>query len=285
MVSLPVRPERCCSREVCVRNPFIHSRFLTATAAVAIGAGLAIAPAATFATSAAAKAVPPASAPVKAKVFTLPLTKVGEINLSQAAKAEHRTKVATHPQGAPIARSAIARSHYRAVDNVLISRRPKGRPTGLPRAANSPLTTQNVARRARVQRADERLASRDQRWRRPRATGPGPVRGQRLRHGVHQQRPRHLRQERGPDRGPDRVGGRVPPADHGLLLRPPLLLRRADQALVLSGVHGRWHHLLGQGHPERPVRGGKQRGRPHRQLHHLVVGHHRPRAAPLPVLR
>jgi hypothetical protein len=128
-----------------VRNPFIHSRFLTATAAVAIGAGLAIAPAATFATSAAAKAIPPASAPVKAKVFTLPLTKVGEINLSQAAKAEHRTKVATHPQGAPIARSAIARSHYRAVDNVLISRRPKGRPTGLPRAANSPLTTQNVA--------------------------------------------------------------------------------------------------------------------------------------------
>ena len=125
-----------------MKVPFVRSRFVTVAAVAALGVGLAAAPALSSAGSAVAST---GSSVVKAKVFTLPLTKVGEINLSQAAKAEHRTKVATHPQGAPIARSAIARSHYRAVDNVLISRRPKGRPTGLPRAANSPLTTQNVA--------------------------------------------------------------------------------------------------------------------------------------------
>src|SRR5579863_10541150 len=117
-----------------LRIPFIRSRLLTATAVVAIGAGLASAPVASLTTSAAA---PPVSSPVNAKVFTLPLNRVGEINLSEVAKAEHRTKVATHPQGAPVTRSAIARSRFHAVDNALISRRPKGRPTGLRRVTTT----------------------------------------------------------------------------------------------------------------------------------------------------
>jgi hypothetical protein len=124
-----------------VRIPFIRSRFLIATAAVALGAGVAIAPGASFASSTAVLA---ASSQVKAKVFTLPLNIVGQINLSQVASAEHRTKLATHPQGARIAPSAIALRHFHAADNALISRRPKGRPTGLHRVAITALTTKNV---------------------------------------------------------------------------------------------------------------------------------------------
>ena len=124
-----------------MKFPLARPGFLTITAAVALGASMAIVP---VASSVASAAPPVRSGPVKATVFTLPLHKVGEINLSAAAKAEHRTKVATHPQGAPISRSAVAASHYHAVDNALISRRPKGKPTGLPHAATTPITSQNV---------------------------------------------------------------------------------------------------------------------------------------------
>jgi hypothetical protein len=122
-----------------VKIRLAHPGFLTITAAVALGTSLAIVPVASTVASAA-----PHSSQVKATVFTLPLHKVGEINLSAAAKAEHRAKVATHPQGASISRSAIARSRFHAVDNALISRRPKGQPSGLSRVAATPITSHNV---------------------------------------------------------------------------------------------------------------------------------------------
>ena len=106
-----------------VKVPLVRPGFLTITAAVALGTSLAIVPVASSVASAAPSAQ---SSPVKASVFTLPLHEVGQINLSAAAKAEHRTKVATHPQAAPISRSAIAGSHLHAVDNTLISRRLAG---------------------------------------------------------------------------------------------------------------------------------------------------------------
>src|SRR5215469_13828352 len=132
------KPEQSCSREVCVK---VRARLLTVTTVVALGTSLAIAPLTSYVAPAAASA---RSSQVKATVFTLPLTVVGQVNLGQLAASEHRTKVATHPQGARISRSAAAASHFRAVDNALISRRPKGKAAGMPRVATTPLTNQNV---------------------------------------------------------------------------------------------------------------------------------------------
>jgi hypothetical protein len=119
----------------------VRARLLTVTTAVALGASLAIAPLTSYVAPAAASA---RSSQVNAKVFTEPLKVVGQVNLGQLAASEHRTKVATHPQGAPISRSAAAASRFHAVDNALISRRPKGTPTGMPHVATTPLTNQNV---------------------------------------------------------------------------------------------------------------------------------------------
>jgi hypothetical protein len=124
-----------------VKVPFARSGFLTITAAVVLGASLAIAPVASSVASAAPSAT---SNQVKATVFTEPLNVVGQVNLGQLAASEHRTKVAVHPQGAALSRPAITASHFHAVDNALISRRPKGTATGLPHAATTPLTNQNV---------------------------------------------------------------------------------------------------------------------------------------------
>ncbi len=118
---------------------FARPGFLAVAAAVALGTSLAIVPVASSVASAA-----PHTSQVRATVFTLPLKKVGEINLSAAARAEHRTKVATQPQGAPISRSAAASSHYHAVDNVLLSHRPKGTLTTVPHPATTALSTRNV---------------------------------------------------------------------------------------------------------------------------------------------
>jgi hypothetical protein len=119
----------------------VRTRLLTVTTAVALGASLAIAPLTSAVAPAAASA---RSSQVKATVFTLPLKVVGQVNLSQLAASEHRTKVATHPQGARISRPAVAASRFHAVDNALISRRPKGRATGLRQIATTGLTNQNV---------------------------------------------------------------------------------------------------------------------------------------------
>ena len=119
----------------------VRARLLTATTAVALGASMAIAPLTSSVAPAAASA---RSSQVNATVFTESLNVVGQVNLGQLAASEHRTKVATHPQGARISRSAAAASRFHAVDNALISRRPKGKPSGMPHVTSTPLTNQNV---------------------------------------------------------------------------------------------------------------------------------------------
>jgi hypothetical protein len=128
--------------EVTLQVPFVRTRFFTLTAAVIAGAGLMYAPLAGSAMPAAAATA--SSTPVKAKVFTLPLHKVGTVNLSKLASSEHRTKVPALRQGAAISRSAASKARYRAVDNALLSHRPSGEPTGLPSSPATGLTTKNV---------------------------------------------------------------------------------------------------------------------------------------------
>lgn len=121
-----------------MRISFARTGLLTATAAVALGVGLA-APAAGGVTPASA-----GSSVVNAPVFTLPLHTVGQVNIGALAKSEHRTPVAARRQGAPISRAAAQSASYRAVDNALLSRRPSGAPASLPNPPTTPLTTKNV---------------------------------------------------------------------------------------------------------------------------------------------
>jgi hypothetical protein len=123
-----------------LRVPFIRSRLLTATAAAALGAGLAAAP---FAGQAPALASSGSSV-VNVPVFTLPLNVVGQVNLSSLAKSEHRTPVATHRQGAPISKAAAQSGSFRVVDSAIAARRPKGTPKNNPKPGTAALTTQNV---------------------------------------------------------------------------------------------------------------------------------------------
>ncbi len=125
-----------------MKVPFVRSRFVTVAAVAALGVGLAAAPALSSAGSAVAST---GSSVVKAQVFTLPLKTVGQVNLSGLAKSEHHTRVATSRQGAAIARSAVQRSRFRAVDNALLSRVPKGPATSLPNPPTAGLTTKNVS--------------------------------------------------------------------------------------------------------------------------------------------
>ena len=123
-----------------MRVPFIRSRFLIATAAAALGAGLAAAP---FAGQVPAVAATGSSV-VNAPVFQLPLNIVGQVNLSSLAKSGHRAPVATHRQGAPISRKAAESSGFHVVDNAIAAHRPKGIPKNSPSTATTGLTTKNV---------------------------------------------------------------------------------------------------------------------------------------------
>src|ERR1700722_16518140 len=97
-------------RRSTLRVPFVRSRFVTVTAVAALGGGLAAAPAISSAGSAVASA---GSSVVKAPVFTLPLKTVGQVNLTQLAKSQRRTRVATVRQGGHISRSAAERTKLR----------------------------------------------------------------------------------------------------------------------------------------------------------------------------
>ena len=123
-----------------MRVPFIRSRLLIATAAAALGAGLAAAP---FAGQAPAVAATGSSV-VNAPVFQLPLNIVGQVNFSSLAKSEHRTRVAAQRQGAPISKAAASSGSFRVVDSAIAARRPKGTPKNNPNPATAGLTTQNV---------------------------------------------------------------------------------------------------------------------------------------------
>jgi hypothetical protein len=123
-----------------LRVPFIRSRLLTATAAAALGAGLAAAP---FAGQVPVLAATGSSV-VNAPVFQLPLNIVGQVNLSSLAKSGHRTPVATHRQGAPISKAAASSGKFRVVDSAIAAHRPKGTPKNNPDPAATGLTTKNV---------------------------------------------------------------------------------------------------------------------------------------------
>lgn len=124
-----------------MKVPFVRTRFVTMTAVAALGVGLAAAPALSPAASAVAST---GSSVLKAQVFTLPLQTVGQVNLSELAAAQHRTKVATTYQGAAISRQAALRAKFRAVDNALISRRPRVKPKSPPNPPTTGLTRKNV---------------------------------------------------------------------------------------------------------------------------------------------
>jgi len=123
-----------------LRVPFIRSRLLTATAAAALGVGLAAAP---FAGPAPALAATGSSV-VNVPVFTLPLNVVGQVNLGSLAKSEHRAPVATHRQGAPISKAAASSGSFRVVDSAIATRRPLGTPANNPNPTATGLTTKNV---------------------------------------------------------------------------------------------------------------------------------------------
>jgi hypothetical protein len=120
--------------------PFIRSRFLTAAAAAALGAGLAAAPLAGQAPALAASG----SSVVHVPVFKLPLHIVGHVNLGSLARSGHRVPVAKHRQGAPISRAAARSGRFRVVDPAIAARRPKGTAARNPAAAADGLTTKNV---------------------------------------------------------------------------------------------------------------------------------------------
>jgi hypothetical protein len=128
--------------EVILRVRIIRTRFFTLTAAVALGAGLISAPLAGAAAGPAAAAT--ASSVVKAPVFTVPLKKVGTVDLSALAAAEHRTRVSARRQGAAISRAAASTGHYREVGNAILRHAPKGRPAARPSPADTALSTKNV---------------------------------------------------------------------------------------------------------------------------------------------
>ncbi len=124
-----------------MRVPFVRSRFVTVTAVAALGVGLAAAPAISSAGSAVAST---GSSVVKAPVFTLPLKTVGQVNLTQLAKSQHRARVATVRQGGHISRSAALRTKFRVVDSAIARHRPAGRPTSTPNPPSTGLSTKNV---------------------------------------------------------------------------------------------------------------------------------------------
>lgn len=126
-----------------MKVPFVRSRTFTLTAAIALGAGLMYAPLAGQAVPAAADTAT-ASTVVKAPVFTVPLHKVGTVNLSALASSEHRTNVTERRQGAPISRSAARTARFRTVDNRILKHTPKTGKAARPKAVASALTTKNV---------------------------------------------------------------------------------------------------------------------------------------------
>ncbi|HEY2577710.1 MAG TPA: hypothetical protein VGI74_15495 [Streptosporangiaceae bacterium] len=124
----------------------VRARWLKVTAVVAMGVGLATAPMSSSHAGpvAAASASVASSSLAKIPVFTLPLKKVGQVNLSALAKSQHRTRVAAHRQGAAITRPAAGSTRHRIVDQVLITHRPKGTPKTRPSPATVALSGKNV---------------------------------------------------------------------------------------------------------------------------------------------
>ena len=123
-----------------MRFHLVQARFLPAAAVMALAAGLVAAgPLAGQAATASY-----GSGIVKAPVFALPLTRVGEVNLSTLANSESLRKMTAMRQGVSISRSAARGRGYRAVDNAIRAHALKGRPTGPPNPSTRPLSSRNV---------------------------------------------------------------------------------------------------------------------------------------------
>jgi hypothetical protein len=120
----------------CVKIPFVSSGLVTVTAVAALGLSM-------IASSAGPAVASARSSAVNAPVFTLPLKIVGQVNLSGLARAEHRQRVLTQQQGAPISRATVSGRRYRAVDNALVTRH-AARGASAPSPARRGLSTRNV---------------------------------------------------------------------------------------------------------------------------------------------
>ena len=118
---------------------FDRNRFLAGAASAALAVGVITAPLAGQAASASA-----ASSVVHVPVFTVPLKKVGQVNLGALARSEHRKPVASRRQGAPLSRAAARRARYRAVDSTLITHALRGTPATTPNPPTTRLSRANV---------------------------------------------------------------------------------------------------------------------------------------------
>ena len=118
---------------------FDRNRFLAGAASAALAVGVITAPLAGQPASASA-----ASSVVHVPVFTVPLKKVGQVNLGALARSEHRKPVASQRQGAPLSRAAARRTRYRAVDSTLITHALRGTPATAPNPPTTRLSRTNV---------------------------------------------------------------------------------------------------------------------------------------------
>ena len=119
-----------------MKIPFVSSGLVTVTAVAALGLSM-------IASSAGPAVASARSSAVNAPVFTLPLKIVGQVNLSGLARAEHRQRVLTQRQGAPVSRATVSGRRYRAVDNALVTRH-AARGASAPSPARRGLSTRNV---------------------------------------------------------------------------------------------------------------------------------------------
>ncbi len=130
------------------------SRFVTArlglcSALVVAGVSLTTT---SLATQAAASAAHPSSA-VKVPEYTLPLARVGHINLTTLSQA-------ARSQNASVGRSSTATNRYREVDNSIAVHAPKGKASTAPNPKTTALTTKNVPGESGFSALGRRPASR-----------------------------------------------------------------------------------------------------------------------------
>jgi hypothetical protein len=83
---------------------------------------------------------------VPAPVFTVPLVKVGEVNLASLARHEQRANVPRLRQGQAISPSAIKTSteKFHEADNAILGHRPKSKPASVPNPPLTGITGKNV---------------------------------------------------------------------------------------------------------------------------------------------
>ena len=114
-----------------MRIPSISGRLIAVAAILLLGTGLGGVAASG---QLASVSTPRASTVVKAPAFTLPLTDVGQVNLTKLAKVSTSQKSSSRASG----------PGYREVDNSIITHSPKGKPSSVPNPQTASLSTTNV---------------------------------------------------------------------------------------------------------------------------------------------